>query len=121
MIIGIGIDLVEVNRFGEASAAFLKKAFTPEELDSCRRVANAAERLAGKFAAKEALMKAIGAGIRQEVWFTQIEVVNDETGKPFLNLSGLAGEYCQKLGVRQVHVSISHTREMAIGMVVLEG
>src|SRR5262245_6681426 len=103
------------------SEAFQRKVFTPAELKSVEGFKNNAEHLAGKFAAKEALMKALGAGIRQEVWFTQIEVLNDEAGKPYVNVSGEADARLKESGSKQVHISISHTGGMAAAVVILEG
>jgi holo-[acyl-carrier protein] synthase len=122
MIAGIGIDLVEVSRFqaGEASESFLSKVFTPQELADCQAVAAVAEKLAGRFAAKEAGMKALGSGLRQGIHFKDIEVVTDERGAPSLLLYGKAQELAAALGVCHLHVSISHTREHAVAMVLLE-
>ena len=93
MILGIGVDITEIERIAKSikSEAFQRKVFTSAELISCGEIKNRAECFAGKFAAKEALMKALGAGIRQEVWFTQIEVLNDEAGKSYINVSGGGG------------------------------
>ena len=122
MILGIGIDLTEIERIAKSVEieAFQRKVFTPSELISCKEIKNNAECLAGKFAAKEALMKALGAGIRQEVWFTQIEVLNDESGKPYINVSGEAEKRLQQSGAKHVHVSISHSGGMAVTVVILE-
>ena len=122
MILGIGIDITEIQRIAKsiASEAFQRKVFTPAELKSCGEIKNSAECFAGKFAAKEALMKALGVGIRQEVWFTQIEVLNDESGKPYINVSGEAERRLQQSGAKHVHVSISHSGGMAVAVVILE-
>lgn len=122
MIIGIGIDITEIEKIAKniESEAFQRKVFTPAELKSCGEIKNSSECLAGKFAAKEALMKALGAGIRQEVWFTQIEVLNDESGKPHINVSGEAERLLQQSSAQQVHVSISHSGGMAVAVVILE-
>jgi holo-[acyl-carrier protein] synthase len=122
MIIGVGIDLVSVSKIAESvkSESFRRKIFTPAEIESCESVANSTERYAGKFAAKEAFMKAIGKGIRQEVWFTQIEVFNRETGAPYVQVSGEAERIFSALEAARVHVSITHTEGMAVAMVVLE-
>jgi holo-[acyl-carrier protein] synthase len=69
---------------------------------------------------KEAFMKAISAGIRQEVWFTQVEVLNDEAGKPYLNVSGEAGKRFNESGTKQIHISISHSGGLAVAVVILE-
>ncbi len=122
MIIGIGIDITDIKKIKESiqSETFQRKVFTSAELKGVEEFKNKAERLAGKFAAKEAFMKAIGAGIRQEVWFTQIEVLNDEAGKPYINVSGEAGKRFNEGGAKQVHVSISHTSAVAVAVVILE-
>jgi len=122
MILGIGIDISDIDKIAKSidSEAFQRKVFTPAELKSCGEIKNSAECFAGKFAAKEALMKALGVGIRQEVWFTQIEVLNDESGKPYINVSGEAERRLQQSGAKHVHVSISHSGGMAVAVVILE-
>lgn len=122
MIIGIGIDLVPVAKIAGSigSEAFQRKVFTPNEISSCEAGINAPEHYAGKFAAKEAFMKAIGYGIRQEVWFTQIEVLNHETGAPYIQVNGQALRIFQESGAERVLVSISHTHDHAVAMVILE-
>lgn len=122
MIIGVGIDLVSIERLAESlkSEAFKRRVFSPAEMAQCEGVANSAEKYAGKFAAKEAMMKAIGKGIRQSVWFTQIELLNQESGAPVIAASGEARKTLAALGADQVHVSISHTGETAVAVVILE-
>jgi holo-[acyl-carrier protein] synthase len=123
MIHGIGIDISKIKKIEESlrSEAFQRKVFTPAELESVEEFKDKAEHLAGKFAAKEAFMKAIGAGIRQEVWFTQIEVLNDGSGKPLVNVTGEARARLDADGASQVHISISHSGGMAVAVVILEG
>ena len=122
MICGIGIDITEIEKMAKSleSEAFQRKVFTPSELEICAEVKNSVECLAGKFAAKEALMKALGAGIRQEVWFTQIEVLNDESGKPSVSVSGEAAKQLAENGAKRIHVSISHSAGLAVAVVILE-
>jgi holo-[acyl-carrier protein] synthase len=122
MILGIGIDITEIKRVAKSieSEAFQRKVFTPAELKSCGEIKNSAECLAGKFAAKEAFMKALGAGIRQYIWFTQIEVLNDGSGKPYVSVSGEAEMRLQHSDAQQVHVSISHSGGLAVAVVILE-
>lgn len=122
MIIGIGIDIMDIKKIEESlqMETFHGKVFTHAEMKAVARYRNKAEHLAGKFAAKEALMKAIGAGIQQEVWFTQIEVLNDEAGQPYLNVSGEAERRLQENGTKHVHVSISHSSGVAVAVVILE-
>jgi holo-[acyl-carrier protein] synthase len=122
MIVGVGIDLVDVQKISKSLAgeAFRSKVFTPAEIAYCDAVKNSNEHFAGKFAAKEAFMKAIGHGIRQEVWFTQIEVLNQITGEPYIQISGEAKKYLNELKVTNIQLSISHTDRMSTAIVILE-
>src|ERR1044071_3727681 len=115
MILGIGIDLIEVEKIEKdiQSNIYLRKVFTETEITECKSVLNSAERFAGRFAAKEAFMKAIGKGIRQEVWFTQIEVLNRENGQPYIQVNREAQASLIALEVKNIHVSITHTKHHA--------
>jgi holo-[acyl-carrier protein] synthase len=123
MIIGIGIDIADIKKMAKSfeSSAFLQKVFTADELKTCDDLKRKTECLAGKFAAKEAFMKALGKGIRQEIWFTQIEVLNLESGQPYLRLHDEAELRCQALQATGMHVSISHNEDNAVAVVMLEG
>ena len=122
MIRGLGIDIVEVDRIRRAVArwgeAFLFRVFTPEELPRGTSPA-AAERLAGRFAAKEAVMKALGMG-RPGVGWREIEITVDPSGKPGVRLTGRAAAIADRLGVRVLRVAISHTRLLAIAEALAE-
>jgi holo-[acyl-carrier protein] synthase len=122
MIAGIGIDLIEIEKIAVSigSESYLRKVFTEAEIKECRSVSNSAERFAGKFAAKEAFMKAIGRGIRQGVWFTQIEVLNEESGAPYIRVNSDIETCLNELGVKTIHVSVTHTRSTAAAVVILE-
>lgn len=122
MIVGLGIDLIAIEKLSAdvKSEAFRRKVFTSAEIKSCEAIRNLAECLAGKFAVKEAFMKAIGRGIRQEVWFTQIEVLNRESGEPYILAHRNAEQALKELHVKNIHISISHTDGMAVAVVVLE-
>jgi len=122
MILGIGIDLMEVEKIGNdiQSNIYLRKVFTEAEIAECKSVSNPAERFAGRFAAKEAFMKAIGKGIRQEVWFTQIEILNHENGQPYIQVNSEAKTSLIALGAKNIHVSITHTKHHATAVVILE-
>jgi holo-[acyl-carrier protein] synthase len=122
MITGIGIDLIAVKKIAKSiqSEAYLRKVFTQAEIEECRLVTNSAERFAGKFAAKEAFMKAIGKGIRQGVWFTQIEVLNEASGAPYVRVNGEVEISITMLDVKKIHVSITHTKNTAAAVVILE-
>lgn len=122
MIAGIGMDLIEIEKIAASigSEAYLRKVFTEAEIEECSSVINSAERFAGKFAAKEALMKAIGKGIRQGIWFTQIEVLNEESGAPYVRVHGEMESSIKELGVKTIHISVTHTKSTAAAVVILE-
>ena len=124
MILGTGVDLCEVprirasvERFGER---FLKRIYTEKELAYVARKANKFERYAARFAAKEAGMKAIGTGWRNGITWRDFEVTNLPSGKPTLAFYGVAAQIASKLGVVNVSLSVTHTAEMAMAMVILE-
>ncbi|HET9181758.1 MAG TPA: holo-ACP synthase [Candidatus Angelobacter sp.] len=124
MIVGTGVDIAEVTRikaaverFGER---FLARVFTSEEVRYCTSKANSAERLAARFAAKEAGMKAIGTGLRHGVTWHDLEVVRQPGHRPELRLTGKAAEFAARLGGKRVYLSLSHTAEQAIAFVILE-
>ena len=125
MIIGIGADLAEVGRIGEAierhGERFLRRVFTPLEIDYCQSHRNAVERFAARFAAKEAAMKALGAGWRRGIRWHDIEVANANSGKPGLNLTGKALEIYRGLGGTRVLLSLTHTENYALAHVIIEG
>ena len=125
MIVGTGVDITEVprirqllERYGER---FLRRVFTSEEIRYCSGKPNVAERLAARFAAKEAAMKAIGTGLRGGITWKDMEVVRQPGQRPMLEYHGRAAEIAAKLGCKRTHLSISHTAEQAIAHVILEG
>lgn len=124
MILGIGTDLAEVPRirrsienFGDR---FLGRIYTERERTYASRKANAAERFAARFAAKEAGMKAIGTGLRHGITWKDFEVVNEPSGRPTLRLTGVAKQIAERLGVQRISLSLTHTAEMAFAVVILE-
>lgn len=125
MILGSGVDLCEVPRIEAAVARygsrFLERIFTAREIAYADRKANRFERYAARFAAKEAGMKALGTGWHGGIAWRDFEVVNLPSGRPTLNFHGRAAEVAAKLGVRHVALSLTHTKEQALAMVVLEG
>jgi len=122
LIEGVGIDLVEIPGLAVKlrNRSFLRKVYTPAEIEDCQVYAEPDEHFAGKFVAKEAFMKALGRGIRQEVWFTQIEVMNEESGAPRITISGEARRVLENLEVKKIHVTITHTNRTAAAIVILE-
>ena len=124
MIVSIGIDIVEVYRIAETisrTPRFVERVFTPAERQYCEsKGAAAAQSFAGRFAAKEAFLKAVKTGWRGKITWHDIEVVNDADGVPSLNITGEAQALVDKLGATSIHISISHTSEHAVAQVVLE-
>jgi holo-[acyl-carrier protein] synthase len=125
MIVGSGIDLVEVARIQHSmeryGVRFLDRIFTPAEQEYCLRKRNAAESFAARFAAKEAGAKALGTGINRGVNFLQIEVVREPGGKPGLLFHGSAAQFAARLGATRAVLSLTHTAELAMASVLLEG
>jgi holo-[acyl-carrier protein] synthase len=125
MIVGTGVDITEVDRIEAAvkrfGDRFLKRVFTPAEVRYCMCKPNAAERLAARFAAKEAGMKAIGTGLRHGITWQDVEVLRLPGQRPVLTFSGKAAEFAERLGCKRTHLSLSHTKEQAIAHVILEG
>src|SRR5579884_553476 len=124
MIVGSGVDLADVarirrsiERYGER---FLTRVYTPAERAYVAQKKNRFERYAARFAAKEAAMKAIGTGWRHGVTWQDIEVRRLPGGRPAIVLSGKAAEFADKLGVTRVHLSLTHTAELAMAQVILE-
>ncbi len=122
MVVGIGIDLVEIHRMKKAieRPLFVQRVFTPAEQAYCdsRGRQNAAS-YAARFAAKEAVMKALGTGLSGGGTWQDIEVLPDEQGKPVMTLSGYFGQLSRKMDVTRIHVSLSHAQEYAAAQVLL--
>lgn len=124
MIVGSGVDIAEVDRIRASveryGAKFVDRVFTPAEIAYVQRKANKYERFAARFAAKEAGMKAIGTGWRRGVRWQDFEVTNLPSGKPTLKLHGVAARFAERLGVKNIALSLTHTKENAMAFVVLE-
>ena len=125
MIIGTGIDLCGVERIRrmirDHGDHFLDRTYTPAEVAYARRREKGFEEtLAGRFAAKEAVMKALGTGWREGVEFKGIEILNEPSGKPYVVLHGTTAEKAKSLGVTAWHITITHTEDLAIASAVAE-
>ncbi len=124
MVVGIGIDISEVPRIEAAIARFgqrfLKRIYTEAEIRYCESKPNRFERFAGRFAAKEAALKAIGTGWKRGVGWTDVEVTREPSGRPIITFRGKALEFANKLGVRSALVTISHTEQQAMAQVLLQ-
>ena len=124
MVVGLGTDLAEISRvarsverFGER---FLDRIYTPAEIAYCMGKKSFAESLAARFAAKEAGAKALGTGISRGVGWKDFEVTREPSGQPRLQLRGRAAELAAILGVVRVSLSLTHTRGLAMAVVVME-
>jgi holo-[acyl-carrier protein] synthase len=123
MIIGIGYDMVEVTRIESVlsrwGSRFEERVFTARELAYCRSKKDQTRRLACRFAAKEAVFKALGTGWQNGVGWTDIEITNDDLGKPCIALSGETERLSHRLGVCNIFVSMTSTKDYGAAQVVL--
>ena len=114
----VGVDVIEIDRIESAidrwGERFFKRVYTPAERDHCR---NRTPELAARFAAKEAVMKALGTGIKGVGW-RDIEVLPDPNGKPLVYLYGGARKKAEDLGLRDIAISLSHSRDYAVASVI---
>ena len=125
MIVGLGVDIAEVGRIKAAierhGEVFLRRVYTAREREYCERFKNKFERYAGRFAAKEAAMKALGTGWARGVRWVDVEVVRQKGGRPTMALAGEAGKVAERLGVKNIALSITHTETQALAQVIFEG
>jgi holo-[acyl-carrier protein] synthase len=125
VIVGLGVDMEEISRIDEAikrhGQSFLQRIYTSGEIAYCERHRDKAERYAGRFAAKEATMKALGTGWGKGVRWRDIEVARMPGGRPTIVLHGAAREHAQRLGAQHISLSITHTGNFALAEVILEG
>jgi holo-[acyl-carrier protein] synthase len=124
MILGTGVDIAEVPRIRETiqrfGDRFLQRIFTEGEISYCERRARRFESYAARFAAKEAGMKALGTGWSRGVRWRDIEVVRPKGQRPTIQFHGKAAEIANKLGAKNIALSITHTSEQALAHVILE-
>lgn len=124
MIVGMGLDISEIDRIeaviSRYGTSFLERIYTPREVRYCEGHKNKFERYAARFAAKEAAMKALGTGWRFGVRWRDIEVANAPSGKPTLNLAGVSREIADRLGVKNIGLSITHSGNLALAQVIFE-
>jgi len=117
MIIGIGTDIIEIERIRHMIERhgdhFLNRCFTPSEIEYASRHRDSAVRYAGRWAAKEAVVKVLGTGFVQGITFHDIEVVSLHTGQPTVKLAGEALQISQQLKIAEIKLTISHAREYA--------
>ena len=123
MILGTGVDIVQIarieaslKRFGDS---FLERIFTPEEVAYCKKRKNPAPSIAARFAAKEALVKSLPEG--ESIALREIEVATSGSGKPSIMPGKALETIMENVGARAIHLSLSHERDYAIALVILEG
>ena len=118
---GIGVDMLEIARMQHAldeRPYFIHRLFTEDERMYCEHTARPAEHYAGRFAAREAVLKALGLGFGNGVGIGDVSVVRDDSGRPHALLAGRAAEVAREQGVREVALSISHTHDVAVANAV---
>lgn len=124
MIIGIGTDIVENARIARMISGhgdkFLRRIFSETERKRFNQLNGDEKTVGASFAAKEAFVKALGTGFRYGIAFSDIEVVRDRRGKPFVKLSGKAFEFARKMRANRIHLSISHEKSHSVAVVILE-
>jgi holo-[acyl-carrier protein] synthase len=124
MIVAMGVDSISIARierlWQQAGNRFARRVFTAQEIAYCKARARPAESFAARFCAKEAAMKCLGTGWASGLGFQQIEVGRDDTGAVGLALTGAAAKRAALLGIRRLHVSLTHTETVATAFVVAE-
>lgn len=125
MIVGIGVDIVDISRvesmLGRYGDRFLERVFTEEEAAYALRGVKAGERLSGRFAVKEAVMKALGTGKAHGILWRDVETLRAPSGKPVTRLHGKALERMREIGGTDLHVTIAHDAGKALAYVIIEG
>lgn len=125
MLIGTGVDLIEIERIAQSidrfGERFLRRVYTDQEIAYCRRKRGSAESYASRFAAKEAGAKALGTGISRGVAWNEFEVTRKPGERPLLELRGRAAQLAEELGVRTISLSLTHTASLAMATVMMEG
>ncbi|OQB23296.1 MAG: Holo-(acyl-carrier-protein) synthase [Firmicutes bacterium ADurb.Bin182] len=121
MVVGTGIDIIEVDRVSDAAErqSFFERVFTPQERAYFVKQNHNPQTIAGTFAAKEATAKALSAGFNGIKW-QDIEILRDESGKPYVKLWNAAEKRMHDLGGKSIHISISHIKALAVAQAILE-
>ncbi len=124
-LIGIGTDIIEVARIGEMiekhDELFLRRVYTPLEIEYCGGRKSALQHYAGRWAAKEAALKALGTGWSRGIKWTDMEVSNLMGGKPELRIHGVASDIAEEMGIQEMQISISHCQSYAVAYVIAIG
>jgi len=125
MILGIGVDIISVERIKDAilrwGKRFLERIYTDNEIKYCMALKEPHINLAGRFAAKEATYKALASYQKTGIRWREIEVIRGDKGAPSLKLYGVMKMASERLGVKKTHISISHNNEVALAFIIMEG
>lgn len=125
MIVGLGTDIVEIVRIGRMierhGELFLNRVYTPDEIRYCQKRRESFQHYAGRWAAKEAVMKTLGTGFTRGVSWQDIEVCSLKTGQPKLNIRGGARDFAEQLGIEDILITISHCRAYATATAIALG
>ncbi len=117
-----GIDIIEIKRIEKVFGShknFIRRVYTSDEVEYCQSKRNCYQHYAVRFASKEAVLKAFGTGLRDRMKWTDIETLNDELGKPYVNLYGRAKELAMEKNIGEISVSLSHCKDYAVAHVLL--
>jgi holo-[acyl-carrier protein] synthase len=123
MILGTGIDIIEVERISQRvgrDSGFRELVFSKAEMEYCDARTTRFEHYAARFAAKEAFLKAVGRGLDSGLLLNEIEVIHESNGKPAIRLSGETERQLAGLEIRSIHISLSHLKSIATAVVILE-
>ncbi|HUZ58765.1 MAG TPA: holo-ACP synthase [Hanamia sp.] len=123
MLAGLGTDLIEINRIAEKikkESGFRETVFSKKEIVYCESKSNKFEHYAARFAAKESFFKALGTGWITGTHFNEVEIINDKSGKPVLILLDETKKTLSPLGIKKILVSMSHLKEIASAVVIIE-
>ncbi|MBE9502925.1 MAG: holo-ACP synthase [Proteobacteria bacterium] len=124
MIVGIGIDIVEIGRIRQANERwgdnFTSRILSPPELAALKGKRDIHPHISARFAAKEAFLKALGTGLARGISWHDMEVKREKGHRPFFSISGQAHKIMTEMGVKKIHLSMSHERQYAIAQVILE-
>ena len=125
MILGLGTDIIEIVRIGEMIERhedhFLTRVFTDDEITYCQRRKESCQHFAGRWAAKEAVMKTLGTGFIKGISWKDIEIVSSKSGKPFIKLFGGTANFADKIGIKEILITISHCRAYATATAIAVG
>ena len=124
MIHGTGVDIIEISRIKNSidrhAGRFEEKIFTPQEIEYCRSQADPSKHFAGRFAAKEAILKSLGTGMSQGISWQDLEISNQDTGAPVLKITGGGKAVFDSLNLKNIHISISHDKLYAVAQAIAE-